>query len=262
MIFYPLSLLMLGGIREILIISTPRDLPHFQALFGDGSQYGISLSYISQEQPKGIPEAFLLGEKFIGNDDVTLILGDNLFYGDISFYRETLTSHQKRENKKSAYIFGYHVSQPERYGVIEFEKQTGKVLGVEEKPKNPKSKFAIPGLYVFDNTVVNRAKNLKPSTRGETEIIDVIRSYLSEDNLGVRFITRGVAWLDTGTPKSLLEASAYIAALEERQSLKVACLEEIAVRMGFISKAKFIDEVERLPNSEYKDYLKTLSEEV
>jgi glucose-1-phosphate thymidylyltransferase len=257
MIYYPLSLLMLGGIKEILIITTPHDQIHFKNLLGDGSQWGIKLEYVIQEKPTGLPDAFILGESFIGNDEVTLILGDNLFYGDIKFFKNALKNTQMK-----AKAFAYPVADPERYGVIEFEPKTFKVLSLEEKPQTPKSKYAIPGLYIFDSSVTEKAKKVKPGKRGETEIVELLKMYMQEGQLSAEVITRGVAWLDTGTPKSLLEASSYISAIEERQGLKVACLEEIALRMGFISKDKYCDEMEKLPNSGYKSYLKEILKDI
>jgi glucose-1-phosphate thymidylyltransferase len=255
MIFYPLSLLMLGNIKDILLITTPHDQVHFKNLLGNGSQWGINLQYKIQENPTGLPDAFILGEEFIGIDDVTLILGDNLFYGDIKFFKNALLS------KFKARAFAYPVSDPERYGVIEFEPASQKVLSLEEKPLNPKSKYAIPGLYIFDSSVCNKAKNIKASARGETEIVELLKMYMNDGELQAQLISRGVAWLDTGTPKSLLEASAYIAAIEERQGLKVACLEEIALRMNFISKDQYKKIVDELPNCSYKNYLKEIANE-
>lgn len=256
MIFYPLSLLMLGGIKDILIITTPHDRIHFENLMSDGSQWGIRIQYKIQEHPNGLPDAFILGEEFIGNDEVTLILGDNLFYGEINFFKNALDS------KNKARAFAYPVSDPERYGVIEFEAKSKKVLSLEEKPKNPKSKYAIPGLYIFDSSVCKKAKEIKPSARGETEIVELLKMYMNEGELRAEVISRGVAWLDTGTPKALLEASAYIAAIEERQGLKVACPEEIALRMNFISKDKYKATVENLPNCAYKKYLQDIGNEI
>jgi glucose-1-phosphate thymidylyltransferase len=255
MIYYPLSFLMLGGIKDILMITTPHDKPHFEALLGDGTHLGIKIQYKIQEAPRGLPEAFILGEEFIGNEDVVLILGDNLFYGDIKFYKEALKSQSAKQNGLDGRVFAYYVNDPTSYGVVEFDKATKKVKSIEEKPKAPKSNYAIPGLYLFDKTVSSRAKNLKPSARGELEITDLILSYHNEGKLGVEIITRGVAWLDTGTPKSLLEASSYIGAIEERQGLKVACLEEIALRMGFIDAQGFQKVMNALPNSSYRNYL-------
>jgi glucose-1-phosphate thymidylyltransferase len=255
MIYYPLSFLMLGGIKDILMITTPHDKPHFEALLGDGKHLGIKIEYKIQDSPRGLPEAFILGEEFIGNEDVVLILGDNLFYGDIKFYKEALKAQGKKENGLDARVFAYYVNDPTSYGVVEFDKVTKKVKTIEEKPKAPKSNYAIPGLYLFDKTVAKRAKALKPSPRGELEITDLILSYHQEGSLGVEIITRGVAWLDTGTPKSLLEASSYIGAIEERQGLKVACLEEISLRMGFITAQEFEKVMNALPNSSYRNYL-------
>lgn len=256
MIYYPLTLLMLGGIKEILIITTPQDQIHFKNLLGDGSQWGVQLQYIIQEKPTGLPDAFILGEDFIGDGNVTLILGDNLFYGEINFFKNALHS------KRKARAFAYPVNDPERYGVIEFEPISKKVLSLEEKPQKPKSKYAIPGLYIFDHSVCAKAKAIKPSARGETEIVELLKIYMNEGELGVEIISRGVAWLDTGTPKSLLEASAYIAAIEERQGLKVACPEEIALRMHFISKEQFNTTVSKLPKCAYRKYLEDIVHEI
>lgn len=255
MIYYPLSLLMLGGIHDILLITTAEDQPRFKNLLKDGSQWGIRLTYAIQEKPRGLPEAFIIGEDFISNDDVTLILGDNLFYGDISFFKSALQS------KIKGRVFAYPVSEPERYGVVEFEPRTQKVLSLEEKPVKPKSKYAIPGLYIFDSSVVSKAKNVLPGPRGETEIVEILKMYMQEEQLHAEIISRGVAWLDTGTPKSFMEASSYIAAIEERQGLKVACLEEIALRMGFISKEKFDESIKSLPNCAYRNYLIDIGKE-
>lgn len=262
MIYYPLSLLMLGGIREILIITTAYDLPFFEKILGNGSQWGLSLQYKVQEKPNGLPEAFILGEKFIGTSPVALILGDNLFYGDIRFFRDALKNKMANPGKQESFIFAYPVSDPERYGVVEFDKTTGKVISLEEKPKQPKSKYAIPGLYLFDSTVSARSKALKPSARGEIEIVDLLKSYHKEDSLFTQIITRGIAWLDTGTPRSLLEASSYIAAIEERQGLKVACLEEIALRMKFITNDQYLANLQKVPNSLYKKYLEEIYKDI
>lgn len=255
MIYYPLSLLMLGGIKEILLITTAEDLPRFKKLLKDGSQWGIKLKYAIQEQPRGLPEAFIIGEEFIANDDVTLILGDNLFYGDISFFKNALRS------KAKACAFAYPVRDPERYGVIEFEPKTFQVLSLEEKPKVPKSKYAIPGLYIFDHTVVEKAKKVTPGSRGETEIVEILKMYMNDNQLHAEVISRGVAWLDTGTPKSFLEASSYIGAIEERQGLKVACLEEIALRMNFINRDQFEQSIKLIPNCNYRNYLIEIGKE-
>jgi glucose-1-phosphate thymidylyltransferase len=248
LIFYPLATLMLGGIREYLLISTPEDVPRFEALLGDGSQWGIRIEYAVQPKPDGIARAFIIGEKFIGKDPVTLILGDNLFYGAMKL-DECIAGF-----KSGAKVFGYYVKDPERYGVVEFD--AGKnVIGIEEKPKVPKSNYAVPGLYVYDNTVVARSKALKPSPRGELEITDLNIDYLKTGALSVQLLGRGIAWLDTGTHASLLEASTFIFTLEARQGLKIACLEEIAYLRGFVNAERFKATVEKMPKSPYKDYL-------
>jgi glucose-1-phosphate thymidylyltransferase len=248
LIFYPLATLMLGGIREYLLISTPEDVPRFQALLGDGSQWGLRIEYAVQPKPDGIARAFIIGEKFIGNDPVTLILGDNLFYGAMKL-DETIASF-----KSGAKVFGYYVKDPERYGVVEFDARKN-VIGLEEKPKIPKSNYAVPGLYIYDNDVVKRAKALKPSPRGELEITDLNIDYLKAGTLSVQLLGRGIAWLDTGTHASLLEASTFIFTLEARQGLKIACLEEIAFLRGFVSAEKFKETVDKMPKSPYRDYL-------
>ncbi|MBL7114557.1 MAG: glucose-1-phosphate thymidylyltransferase RfbA [Kiritimatiellae bacterium] len=248
MIYYPIATLMLGGIRDILIISTPTDLPRFKELLGDGARIGCQFEYVAQEAPRGLPEAFILGADFIGSDGVTLILGDNLFYGDMQFFRNALARH------KGGTVFGYPVQDPERYGVVEFD-ETGKVLSIEEKPTAPKSRYAIPGLYCFDNRVIDVAKNLRPSDRGELEIVDVIQRYLDWEELRVEKMARGIAWLDTGTPQSLLEAANFVATIEHRQGFKIACLEEIALRKGMINRKQFIHLSEELSKSAYGGYL-------
>jgi glucose-1-phosphate thymidylyltransferase len=255
MIYYPLSFLMLGGIKEILIITTPQDVDSFKALLGDGSHLGISIEYSIQQHPNGLPEAFILGEDFIGNEDVTLILGDNLFYGNMDFFREALEMQKVRAHGQTARIFAYNVVDPKAYGVVEFNQQTNQILSLEEKPLFPKSNYAIPGLYIFDNTVSKRAEVLRKSNRGETEIVDIMKSYLDQGGLGVQIIRRGVAWLDTGTPENLFDASAFIGAIEKRQGLKVACIEEIALRMRYIDEPEFQKMLESIPKSPYKDYL-------
>ena len=247
MIYYPLSTLMLANIKDVLIISTPQDTPNFEKLLGTGEQWGINISYKIQNEPKGIAEAFLYGEDFIGNDQVCLILGDNVFYGKMDFFRKAIS-----ENKGGT-VFGYHVTDPSEYGVVEFDKQ-GNVLSIEEKPKEPKSKYAIPGLYIFNNEVVDITKNITPGPRGELEITDVQKAYLNKSQLKVELIGRGVAWLDTGTPESLIEAGTFIHSIEKRQGFKIACLEEIALHNGFISKDKYETVVNELPNCSYKDY--------
>ncbi|WP_347359409.1 glucose-1-phosphate thymidylyltransferase RfbA [Bdellovibrio sp.] len=263
MIYYPLSILMLGGIKDILLITTPDDQPLFKRLLGDGSQFGIKLSYKIQEKPNGLPEAFVLGEEFIGNDDVCLMLGDNLFYGDLTFFRDAIAAQKAKAGGLNGRVFAYYVADPSAYGVVEFDKNTKKVKSIEEKPKAPKSQYAIPGLYLFDNTVAKRAKALKPSPRGETEIVDLILAYHNEDTLGVEMMYRGLAWLDTGTPRSLLDAASFIGAIEERQGMKVACLEEVAYRMQFITLQQLQTITMELPKCSYRSYLeKIISEEL
>ena len=251
LIYYPLSVLMLGGIKEILIVSNEETIPYYQKLFKDGSHLGLSIEYALQTAPNGIAEAFILGDNFIGNDSVTLILGDNIFYGNLDFF------YQGVENNSGATVFGYRVTDPERYGVVEFDK-AGKALSIEEKPQNPKSKFAVPGLYIYNNEVVTISKNLKPSPRGELEITDVNNIYLKKGELRVEKIGRGVAWLDTGTPEALLQASNFFGTIEDRQGLKVACIEEIAYYMHFISKDQFEKVIQRMPRCQYKNYLENI----
>jgi glucose-1-phosphate thymidylyltransferase len=252
MIYYPLATLMLGGLREVLIISTPKDLPSFRGLFGDGSQFGMRIEYAEQEKPAGIAQAFLIGEKFLAGAPSCLILGDNIFYGKLDFFREAL------QLSDGAFIFGYEVRDPERYGVVEFSPD-GRVLSIEEKPKQPKSRFAVPGLYVYDRTVVDVCRNLKPSARGELEITDVNRVYLERGNLRVKVLGRGMAWLDTGTQTSLLEAANYIAAIQNRQGLMIACVEEIAYNQGWIDRTQLDRIVAALPKNEYREYLERLA---
>ncbi|MBN8574571.1 MAG: glucose-1-phosphate thymidylyltransferase RfbA [Candidatus Kapaibacterium sp.] len=247
LIYYPLATLMLGGIRDILLITTPHDMPLFQKLLGDGSQWGISLKYAIQTAPRGLAEAFIIGEEFINNNQVCLILGDNVFYGKLDFLRNAL------EYNIGGTIFGYQVTDPERYGVVEFG-DNGKVLSIEEKPKQPKSHYAIPGLYVFSSDVVNIAKNVKPSPRGELEITDIHNAYLQQNTLQVEIMGRGIAWLDTGTPESLLEAGTFIHAIEKRQGMKIACLEEIAFLMKYINEEELMRHIISLPNSSYRQY--------
>jgi glucose-1-phosphate thymidylyltransferase len=253
MIYYPLSVLMLAGIRDILIISTPNDLPRFRDLLRDGSDYGLHFSYLEQQEPRGIAEAFIIGEKFIGKDNVCLILGDNIFYG------HGLTELLKKsvndvEKLGGATVFGYYVNDPERYGIVEFDRD-GNVLSIEEKPKEPKSNYAVTGLYFYDNSVINIAKNLQPSGRGELEITDVNKEYLRRGKLRVELLGRGYAWLDTGTHESLLEAGEFIATIEKRQGLKIACIEEIAYRLGYIKENQLRKLAEGLNKSEYGQYL-------
>src|SRR6266404_3559611 len=254
MICYPLATLMLGGLREILIISTPKDLPMLRDFLGDGAQLGIRIQYAEQPKPNGIAEAFQIGAKFIGDSGASLILGDNIFYGKLDFYREELAI------KRGACIFGYQVRDPQRYGVVEFDAK-GKAISLEEKPKQPKSHFAVPGLYVYDERVVDLCRKLKPSARGELEITDLNLLYLKENELHVKLLSRGMAWLDTGTTTTLLEAGNYIATIEHRQGLKIACLEEVALRMGFISQSDLEKLIDGLPKNEYRDYLRTVCDE-
>ncbi|MCP5487665.1 MAG: glucose-1-phosphate thymidylyltransferase RfbA [Verrucomicrobia bacterium] len=256
MIYYPLSVLMLAGIREILIISTPEDLPRFEDLLGDGSQLGLSLSYAVQPKPEGLAQAFLIGKNFIDNQPCALILGDNIFFG------HNLSSILKRAGQltEGGLIFGYLVKDPERYGVVSFD-SSGKVLDIEEKPAKPKSRYAVPGLYFYDHTVVSVAENLKPSPRGELEITDLNRVYLEQGNLSVELLGRGFAWLDTGTHESLLQASNYVQTIEERQGLKISCLEEIAFRKGYINAQQLTDLARPLMKNDYGAYLMNLLEE-
>jgi glucose-1-phosphate thymidylyltransferase len=256
MIYYPLSVLMLAGIREILIISTPRDLPGFRDLLGDGKSLGLSFSYVEQPSPDGLAQAFILGDKFIGNDSVCMILGDNIFYGH--GFGEALV--KTAELKKGACVFGYYVTDPERYGVVEFDKEK-KVISIEEKPVKPKSNYAVTGLYFYDNSVVKKAKALKPSPRGELEITDLNRVYLDENKLEVKLMGRGMAWLDTGTYESLLQAANFIATLEQRQGLKASCIEEIAFKKGFIDKKQLLEVAAPIKNSQYGKYLIRIAEE-
>ena len=253
MIFYPLSVLMLAGMREILIISTPEDLPAFKKLLGNGSQYGIELSYAEQPSPDGLAQAFIIGEDFIGTDSVCLILGDNIFYGQ--HFTENLRSAMSQTT--GATVFGYHVSDPERFGVVEFD-STGHVLSIEEKPVKPKSNYAVTGLYFYDNQVVDIAKNIKPSIRGELEITDVHLTYLEQKSLTIEILGRGFAWLDTGTHESLLEASNFVHTIERRQGLKVACLEEIAFNSGWITLEVLSAQAEKFKRTGYGQYLEKI----
>lgn len=256
MIYYPLSVLMLAGIRDILVISTPRDLPGFRNLLGDGSSLGIRFSYIEQPSPDGLAQAFILAEEFIGTNTVCMILGDNIFYGH--GFGDVLL--KAAELKKGACVFGYYVNDPERYGVVEFDKNL-KAVSIEEKPSKPRSNYAVTGLYFYDNSVVNKAKSLKPSPRGELEITDLNRLYLEEGKLEVRVMGRGMAWLDTGTYESLLQAANFIATLEQRQGLKASCVEEIAYKRGFIDKEKLIALAEPVKKSQYGKYLLKIASE-
>ena len=253
MIYYPLSTIMLAGIRDILIISTPKSLPNFEDLFGNGEELGLNISYQSQSKPEGIAQAFIIGEEFIGKSPVCLILGDNIFYGHN--FSKKLQKRAKLEN--GACIFGYWVSDPERYGIISFS-HNKKVLNIEEKPKKPRSNYAVPGLYFYDNKVVEITKQLSPSDRGELEITDVNMKYLHQGNLEVEILGRGYAWLDTGTPDSLIDASNYIATIERRQGLKIGCIEEIAYLMGFIKANQLRKITNQLPDNNYKEYLEKI----
>ncbi len=256
MIYYPLSVLMLAGIREILIISTPRDIHLYEELFGDGQHLGLKISYAVQPKPEGLAQAFIIGEEFIGNDNVCMILGDNVFYG----YGLTSMLQEAASLEDGAYVFGYWVKDPERYGVVEFDEK-GNVISIEEKPKQPKSNYAVVGLYFYSNDVVEKAKNLKPSARGELEITDLNNLYLKEGRLRVKLLNRGYAWLDTGTHESLLDASNFIATIEKRQGLKIACIEEIAYRRGFIDKQQLLSLADRYKNNQYGEYLRRVAEE-
>lgn len=256
MIYYPMSTLMLAGINEILIISTPQDTPRFENLFGDGNELGIHIEYAVQESPDGLAQAFVIGEEFIGDDSVCLVLGDNIYYGD------GLSRMLQRAAKKTegATVFGYHVNDPERFGVVEFDNEM-QAVSIEEKPEKPKSHYAVTGLYFYDNDVVEIAKNIEPSERGELEITDVNKEYLVRNKLSVEVMSRGFAWLDTGTHESLLEASTFISTIEKRQNLKVACLEEISYRMGYITKEQLIELAQPLKKNQYGQYLLRLAEE-
>jgi glucose-1-phosphate thymidylyltransferase len=256
MIYYPLSVLMLAGIKDILVISTPHDLPGFQELLGDGSYFGINLSYAEQPSPDGLAQAFIIGEEFIGDDSVCLILGDNIFYG----YGFSGMLKEAAQRSSGATVFGYHVSDPERFGVVEFD-QSGKAISIEEKPTEPKSNYAVTGLYFYDNRVVEIAKAVKPSHRGELEITDVNNVYLQLGELNVSLMGRGFAWLDTGTHDSLMEAGQYVQIIEHRQGLKVACLEEIGFRNGWLSKGQLIAQGEALAKTGYGQYLIQIAEE-
>ena len=248
LIYYPLSILMLAGISDILIISNKETIPLYTQLFNNGKQIGLNIEYALQDAPNGIAEAFIIGEKFIGKDQVTLILGDNIFYGYLNFFYDAI------QKNTDATIFGYRVNDPERYGIVEFDKD-GNALSIEEKPSKPKSNYAVPGLYIYNNDVISISKNLSPSARGELEITDVNKEYLRRKKLRVEKIGRGIAWLDTGTPEALLQASNFFGVIEERQGLKVACIEEIAYTMKFINKQELESLVDSIPKSLYRDYL-------
>jgi glucose-1-phosphate thymidylyltransferase len=255
LIYYPLSVLMLGRIKDILIISNKETIPLYRQLFNNGSQVGLNISYAVQEAPKGIAEAFIIGEEFIGDSSVTLILGDNIFYGKLDFLYEAISKNEH------ATIFGYNVTDPQRYGIVEFDKE-GNAISIEEKPKEPKSNYAVPGIYIYNNEVVEISKNLKPSKRGELEITDVNKEYLKRNQLRVEKISRGIAWLDTGTPEALLQASNFFGVIEERQGLKVACIEEIAYNMNFINDEELENLISTMPDSLYRDYLERCFKEL
>ncbi len=257
MIYYPLATLMLGGLREVLIISTPKDLPMFRDLLGDGARLGMRIEYAEQPKPAGLAQAYVIGADFVGDDPSCLILGDNIFYGKLDFFRDAL---RLVGTQGGACVFGYQVKDPERYGVVEFGPD-GRAISIEEKPAKPKSPFAVPGLYVYDRDVVEIARNLKPGARGELEITDVNREYLRRGSLHVRVLGRGMAWLDTGTQQSLLDAGNYIAAIENRQGLKIACLEEIAFNQGFIDRGGLQRCIEDTPKSPYREYLELVANE-
>ena len=248
LIYYPLSMLMLGGIKDILIISNEETIPLYKQLFDDGSQIGLKIEYAIQPAPNGIAEAFIIGEDFIDGENVSLVLGDNIFYGSLKFFYNAI------QNNDGATIFGYQVNDPQRYGIVEFDKE-GKAISIDEKPKKPKSNYAVPGIYIYNNEVVEISKNLKPSARGELEITDVNREYLKKGKLRVEKIGRGIAWLDTGTPEALLQASNFFGVIEERQGLKVGCIEEIAYTMKFINRNQLVQLINSMPKSLYRDYL-------
>lgn len=252
MIYYPISVLMLAGIKDILIISTPQDLPNFKKLLGSGEQFGLNFSYKEQPSPDGLAQAFILGEEFIGNDSVALVLGDNIFYGPA--FTGMLKNAREAAEKGLATVFGYFVKDPERFGVVEFDKD-GKAVSIEEKPQNPKSNYAVTGLYFYDNKVVEYAKNLKPSARGEFEITDLNKIYLEKGNLNVELLGRGFAWLDTGTHASLLRASQYVQTIEENQGIKIACLEEVAYRTGFLPLSSLKERASQYKKNEYYNYV-------
>ncbi len=252
MIYHPISVLMLAGIREILIISTPQDLPNFKRLLGDGEPFGVKFSYIEQPSPDGLAQAFILGEEFIGNDNAALVLGDNIFYGD--GFSGTLKKVVENTKSGKATVFGYQVKDAHRFGVVEFNEK-GEVISIEEKPENPKSNYAVTGLYFYDNKVIEYAKSLKPSARGELEITDLNNIYLKNNALNVELLGRGFAWLDTGTHHSLLQASQFVHSVEENQGIKIACLEEIAYRMGYVDKKTLLKHIAKYKNNEYFDYV-------
>ncbi len=256
MVYYPISVLMLAGIKDILIISTPYDIDNFKKLLGDGSQFGLNFSYKIQPSPDGLAQAFILGEEFIGNDDVALVLGDNIFYGQ-GFSAMLHRALKNAKENHEATIFGYLVKDPQRFGVVEFD-ENKKAISIEEKPLSPKSNYAVVGLYFYDNSVIEYAKSIKPSKRGELEITDLNRIYLEKSKLNVELLGRGFAWLDTGTHKSLIQAGQYVQTIEENQGIKIACLEEIAIRMGFITKSEVLKNIEHYKNNEYYNYVRNL----
>ena len=256
MIYYPISVLMLAGIKEILIISTPQDLPNFRRILGSGEQFGVSFSYIEQPSPDGLAQAFILGDEFIGNDSVAMVLGDNVFYG-AGFSAMLKNAVKTAEIKGEATVFGYPVKDPERFGVVEFDND-GKAISIEEKPKEPKSNYAVTGLYFYPNNVIEYAKNLKPSARGELEITDLNKIYLSDNKLSVELFGRGFAWLDTGTHKSLLQAGQYVQTIEENQGIKIACLEEIALNNGWVTRTQLTENIKNFKNNEYYNYVNSL----
>jgi len=251
MIYYPLSTLMLAGIKEILIIANVETIPFYQKLFKDGKHLGLNIQYAVQEKPRGLAEAFIIGENFIGEDSVTMILGDNIFYGNLNFVRDAV------KNNIGATVFGYHVENPKSFGVVEFD-ENDKVISIEEKPENPKSNYAVVGLYIYNNEVAGISNSLDPSDRGELEITDVNKVYLKKNKLSVKIFGRGVAWLDTGTPRALLDASSFIGALEDRQGLKVACIEEVSYMMNYINRNQLKELINEIPNSSYKEYLEKI----
>lgn len=258
MVYHPISVLMLAGIKEILIISTPKDLPNFEKLLGDGSQFGVNFHYVEQPSPDGLAQAFILGKEFIGNDSVALILGDNIFYGP-SFSKMLKQAVKRTEEKGGATLFAYQVKDPQRFGVVDFDK-SGKVLSIEEKPTEPKSQYAVTGLYFYDNNVVEYVKNQKPSKRNELEITDLNNTYLQKGNVNVELLGRGFAWLDTGTHESLLQASQFIKTIEDNQGFKIACLEEVAYRMGYISKKQLLEIASKYPNNPYYQYIANIKD--
>lgn len=258
MIYHPISVLMLAGIKDILIISTPQDLPNFKKLLGDGSQFGVNFSYVEQPSPDGLAQAFILGKDFIGDDSVALILGDNIFYGP-NFSKTLKNAVERTEKLGGATLFAYQVKDPQRFGVVEFD-NNNKVISIEEKPQNPKSQFAVTGLYFYDNNVVEYVKTQKPSARGELEITDLNNTYLQKGNVTVELLARGFAWLDTGTHSSLLQASQFIKTVEDNQGIKIACLEEVAYRMGFISKEELIEKASKYKNNPYFQYVANLKD--